>query len=196
MRLGQIDSFPFVEAPDAKFINDGYRTLQELAALDSKRKLTTLGKRLSRLPVDPSLGRMLLAADNEGCVSEMLTIVSALSVQDPRERPFEKRAAADEMHAEFNDEKSDFMAWLNLWAFLGVQKERLSNSQFRKMCKQRFISPLRVIEWMDVRVQLQRLCKELNIKLNTDEAAYENIHRALLTGLLANVAVKSDRALG
>jgi ATP-dependent helicase HrpA len=193
MRLGQIDSFPFVEAPDAKFINDGYRTLQELAALDNKRKLTPLGKRLSRLPVDPRLGRMLLAAENEGCVSEMLIIVSALSVQDPRERPFEKRAAADEMHAEFNDEKSDFMAWLNVWAFLSVQKERLSNSQFRKMCKQRFISPLRVIEWMDVRVQLQRLCKELKIKLNTEDAAYENIHRALLTGLLANVAVKSDK---
>jgi len=193
MRLGSIDSFPFVEAPDGKFINDGYRTLQELAAIDDKRKLTSLGKRLARLPVDPRLGRMLLAAADEGCVTEMLIIVSALSVQDPRERPFEKRAAADEMHAEFNDEKSDFMAWLGLWSFVTVQKERLSNSQFRKMCKQRFISPLRVIEWMDVRSQLFRMTKELKLSLNSSEAPYENVHRALLTGLLANVAVKSDK---
>ena len=193
MRLGDIDSFPFVEAPDSKFINDGYRTLQELAAINDKRKLTRLGQRLARLPVDPRLGRMLLAAADEGCVAEMLIIVSALSVQDPRERPFEKRAAADEMHGEFNDEKSDFIAWLNLWAFVTVQKERLSNSQFRKMCRQRFISALRVMEWMDVRVQLQRLCKELKLTLNTTEAPYENVHRALLTGLLANVAVKTDK---
>jgi len=106
---------------------------------------------------------MLIAAADEGCVSEILIIVSALSVQDPRERPFEKRAAADEMHAEFNHEKSDFMAWLAMWSFVTVQKERLSNSQFRKMCRQRYISALRVLEWMDVRVQLQRLCKELKL---------------------------------
>jgi len=193
MRLGDINTFPFVEAPDSKFINDGYRTLQELAAIDGARKLTKLGRRLARLPVDPRLGRMLLAASDESCVSEMLIIVSALSVQDPRERPFEKRAAADEMHAEFNDEKSDFMAWLNLWAFLNVQKDRLSNSQFRKMCRQRYISAVRVLEWMDVRVQLQRLCKELKLSVNTNEAPYENVHRALLSGLLANVAVKSDK---
>ena len=193
MRLGDINTFPFVESPDSKFINDGYRTLQELAAIDEKRALTQLGRRLAKLPVDPRLGRMLLAAADEACVSEMLIIVSALSVQDPRERPFDKRAAADEMHGEFNDEKSDFVAWLNLWAFLTVQKERLSNSQFRKMCRQRFISALRVMEWMDVRVQLQRLCKELKLKQNTTEAPYENVHRALLSGLLANVAVKSDK---
>jgi len=193
MRLGEIDSFPFVEAPDGKFINDGYRTLQELAAIDDKRKLTKLGQRLARLPVDPRLGRMLLAAADEGCVSEMLIIVSALSVQDPRERPFEKRAAADELHAEFNHEKSDFMAWLALWSFLEVQKARLSNSQFRKMCRRRYISALRVLEWMDVRVQLKRLCKELKLVENTTEAPYDNIHRALLTGLLANVGVKTDK---
>jgi len=193
MRLGDIDSFPFVESPDPKFINDGYRTLQELAAINSARKLTKLGRRLARLPLDPRLGRMLLAAADEGCVSEMLIIVSALSVQDPRERPFDKRAAADEMHAEFNHEKSDFMAWIALWSFVSVQKERLSNSQFRKMCRQRFVSALRVLEWMDVRVQLQRLCKELKLVQNTSEAPYDNIHRALLTGLLANVAVKTDK---
>lgn len=193
MKLGKIDDFPFVEAPESKFINDGYRTLQELAALDEKRQLTPLGKRLARLPIDPRLGRMLLASADEGCVSEVLTIVSALSIQDPRERPFDKRQAADEQHAEFNTETSDFAAWLNLWNFVQVQKGNLSNSQFRKMCKQRFLSALRIIEWMDVRKQLERLCKELDLKQSSSEAPLDNVHRALLSGLLANVAIKTDK---
>lgn len=193
MRLGRIDDFPFVEAPESKFINDGYRTLQELAALDEKRQLTPLGRRLARLPIDPRLGRMLLASADEGCVSEVLTIVSALSVQDPRDRPFDKRQAADEQHAEFNTQTSDFQAWLNLWNFIQVQKENLSNSQFRKMCRQRYLSALRIMEWMDVRRQLERLCKELNMKQSSAEANEENVHRALLAGLLANVAVKTDK---
>lgn len=193
MKLGSIDDFPFVQSPEAKFINDGYRTLQELAALDAKRQLTPLGKRLARLPIDPRLGRMLLASADEGCVKEVLTIVSALSVQDPRERPFEKRQAADELHAEFHHESSDFMAWLNLWNFVTVQKEQLSNSQFRKMCRQRFISALRVIEWMDIRRQLQQLCRELKLPLASGDAEPDNVHRALLAGLLANVAVKTDK---
>ena len=192
MQLGQINDFPFVEKPDAKFINDGYRNLQELGALDNDRALTPLGKQLARLPVDPRLGRMVLAARDEGCVSEILTIVSALSVQDPRERPFDKRQASDEMHAEFNHEKSDFMAWLNLWSFIAVQRKRLSRSQFRKMCKQRFLAYMRVIEWLDVREQLQKQCRELKLVEQDIEAPYENVHRALLTGLLANVAVKSE----
>ncbi|MEE9335030.1 MAG: ATP-dependent RNA helicase HrpA [Granulosicoccaceae bacterium] len=192
MQLGEINDFPFVEKPDAKFINDGYRNLQELGALDNDRVLTPLGRQLARLPVDPRLGRMVLAARNEGCVNEMLTIVSALSVQDPRERPFDKRQAADEVHAEFNHEKSDFMAWLHLWSFIAVQRKRLSRSQFRKMCKQRFLSFMRVIEWLDVREQLQKQCRELKLVEQDTEAPYESIHRALLTGLLANVAVKSE----
>ena len=193
MKLGSIDDFPFVESPEPKFINDGYRTLQELAALNDKRQLTPLGERLARLPIDPRLGRMLLAAADEGAVNDVLTIVSALSVQDPRDRPFDKRQAADELHAEFNHESSDFLAWLNLWNFVTVQKEALSNSQFRKMCKQRFLSALRIIEWMDVRRQLERLCKELKLPLSSSEAKPENIHRALLAGLLANVAVRTEK---
>ena len=193
MKLGSIDDFPFVEAPEPKFINDGYRTLQELAALNDKRQLTPLGKRLARLPIDPRLGRMLLAAADEGAVNDVLTIVSALSVQDPRDRPFDKRQAADELHAEFNHESSDFLAWLNLWNFVTVQKEALTNSQFRKMCKQRFLSALRIIEWIDVRRQLERLCKELKLPLSSSEAKPENIHRALLAGLLANVAVRTEK---
>jgi len=193
MRLGDIDSFPFVEAPESRFINDGYRSLQELAAIDADRALTSLGRRLARLPIDPRLGRMLLAAADEGCVNEVLTIVSALSVQDPRDRPFDKRQAADEVHAEFQQEQSDFLAWLNLWQFVSVQKKDLSNSQFRKMCKQRFLSPMRIMEWMEVRQQLHRLCRDLKLRINTTDAAADNIHRALLAGLLANVAIKTDK---
>ncbi len=193
MKLGGIDSFPFVQSPESKYINDGYRTLQELAALDENRQLTELGKRLARLPIDPRLGRMLLASADEGCVKEVLIIVSALSVQDPRERPFDKRQAADELHAEFHHETSDFMTLLNLWNFIVVQKEQLSNSQFRKMCRQRFLSALRIIEWMDVRRQLQQLCRELNLPQSTGEASEDNVHRALLSGLLANVAIKKDK---
>ena len=193
MKLGRIDDFPFVEAPEGKFVNDGYRTLQELAALDERRELTPLGRRLARLPVDPRLGRMLLAAADEGCVADVLTIVSALSVQDPRERPFDKRQAADELHAEFHDETSDFLAWLNLWNFVTVQKANLSGSRFRKMCRQRFLSTIRVLEWMDVRRQLERLAKELELPITTSEAEPDNVHRALLTGLLANVATKTDK---
>lgn len=193
MKLGKIDDFPFVEAPESKFVNDGYRTLQELAALDGKRQLTPIGSRLSRLPIDPRLGRMLLAAADEGSVNEVLTIVSALSIQDPRERPFDKRQAADELHAEFNHESSDLLTWLNLWNFVQVQKSNLSGSRFRKMCRQRYLSAIRILEWMDVRRQLERLCKELKLPISTTEAAEDNTHRALLSGLLANVAVKTDK---
>ncbi len=193
MSLGAIDSFPFVEAPQPRFINDGYRTLQELAALDNARELTPLGERLSRLPIDPRLGRMVLAAVDEGALNEVLTIVSALSVQDPRERPFNKQQAADELHAEFHHERSDFLTWLNLWNFINVQKDALSNSKFRKMCKQRFLAPMRVLEWMDVRRQLERLVNELKLKQNTTPADEDKVHRALLTGLLANVATRTDK---
>jgi ATP-dependent helicase HrpA len=193
MDLGAIDTFPFVEAPEPRFVNDGYRTLQELAALDIARELTPLGKRLARLPIDPRLGRMVLAAVDEGALDEVLTIVSALSVQDPRDRPFDKRQAADELHAEFNHERSDFLTWLNLWSFVTVQKEALSNSRFRKMCKQRFLAPMRILEWMDVRRQLVLLVRELKLVVNTTPAEEDNIHRALLTGLLANVATRTDK---
>ncbi len=193
MRLGDIDAFPFVEPPERRFVNDGYRTLQELNALDDARELTELGARLARLPIDPRLGRMLLAAADEGCVNEVLTIVSALSVQDPRERPHEAREKADALHAEFNDESSDFAAWLNLWAFLTVQRDALSHSKFRKMCKERYLNAIRTLEWMDVRRQLAQLAKELKLPVSSTEAPAERVHRALLTGLLANVAVKTDK---
>lgn len=193
MRLGHVENFPFVEAPEAKFINDGYRLLHELGAVSESRKLLPLGRSLSRLPIDPRFARMLFASKEEGCVEQILTIVSALSVQDPRERPMEKQQAADEMHAEFSDSASDFLSWINLWEFLNVQSERLSSNQFRKMCRQRFLSWLRIREWRDVRKQLRQQLQESGFPLNNSEPAYENIHRALLTGLLGNIAVKDDQ---
>lgn len=192
-RLGQMEDFPFVQSPDTRLITDGYQLLLELGAVDTKRKLTALGRKLARLPIDPRLARMLLQAEQEGSVAEVLTIVSALSVQDPRERPMSKQQAADELHAEFNDAKSDFMALLNLWEFCRVQNDRLSNSQFRKMCGQRFINYMRVREWRDIRHQLQQVLRELKISENTTESKYDAIHRALLAGLLGNVAIKDDR---
>jgi len=214
MRLGRIEDFPLIDPPESKFVNDGYRTLQELGALDSKRKLCAIGSRLARLPIDPRLARMLIEADREGCVDAVLTIVAALSVQDPRDRPFDHRQLADELHAEFNHERSDFLSWLALWQFVQVQKKALSNSKFRKMCKQRFLSPIRLFEWMEVRRQLMTLCRSMKIRTGqgddgletltalpgakdvesktNDTTLYDKIHRALLSGLLVNVAVKTD----
>ncbi len=192
-RLGKMETFPFVEAPDSRLITDGYQLLIELGAVTDKRKVTPLGRKLARLPIDPRLARMLIEAQKEGSVAEVLTVVSALSVQDPRERPMNKQQAADELHAEFNDAKSDFLALLNLWAFCQVQSERLSNNQFRKMCKQRFLSHLRFREWRDIRRQLQQVLKELKISENTTDASYDSIHRALLAGLLGNIALKDEK---
>ena len=192
-KLGRVEDFPFVQSPEGRLINDGYRLLHELGAVDAKMKLTKLGRQLARFPVDPRFARMLIAAKHESCVSEVLTIVSALSVQDPRERPLNKQKAADELHAEFNHEQSDFLAIVNMWEFCRVQSERLSSNQFRKMCKQRFLSYMRVREWRDIRRQLQQTIKTIDGKENTTEAKYDNIHRSLLTGLLGNIAIKEER---
>jgi ATP-dependent helicase HrpA len=194
-RLGQVEDFPFVEAPDSRLINDGYRLLVELGAVDTRNRLTKLGRTIARLPIDPRLARILIEAKQEGCINEALSIVSALSIQDPRERPMAKQAAADELHSEFNHEKSDFLALVNMWEFCRVQSERLSGNQFRKMCKQRFLSYLRVREWRDIRRQLQQIMREQGGVENTTEASYDKVHRALLTGLLGNVAIKEDRNL-
>ena len=172
-KLGRVEDFPFVQSPEGRLINDGYRLLHELGAVDAKMKLTKLGRQLARFPVDPRFARMLIAAKHESCVSEVLTIVSALSVQDPRERPLNKQKAADELHAEFNHEQSDFLAIVNMWEFCRVQSERLSSNQFRKMCKQRFLSYMRVREWRDIRRQLQQTIKTIDGKENTTEAKYD-----------------------
>lgn len=193
LKLGDIDRFPFVEAPEGRMIADGYKLLEELGALDARRRLTQTGRQLARLPVDPRLGRMVLAARQEDCLSEVLVIASALSVQDPRERPHDKQQAADERHAQFRDKDSDFISYLNLWRAYHEQAQRLSNNKLRKWCKAQFISYLRMREWQDVYVQLKRLAMEQGGRLNEQAGDYDRIHRALLTGLLGNVANKHDK---
>jgi ATP-dependent helicase HrpA len=158
--FGEIEAFPFVEPPDSRLISDGYRLLGELGAVDGKRQVTPLGRQLARLPVDPRIGRMLLAAASDGCLREVLVIASALAVQDPRDRPVEKQQAADEAHAMFQHEDSDFLTFWNLWQFLEEKRSHLSRNQFRKLCQKHFLSWSRVTEWHDTHQQLRGLLHE------------------------------------
>ncbi len=191
LRLGDIDRFPFVESPDRKMISDGYKLLEELGAVQNQR-LTDVGRQLARLPVDPRVARMVFAAQQEGSLAEVLVIASALSVQEPRERPHEKQQAADEKHKQFADKESDFVAYVNLWNAFHEQQQHLSNNKLRKWCKDNFISYLRVREWHDVYVQLKSLVKEQGWTLNDQPAGYMEIHKALLAGLLGNIANRSE----
>ncbi len=193
LRLADIDAFPFVEAPEGKMIGDGYKLLEELGAVDSQRRLTKTGQELARLPLDPRVARMVLAAKDESCLSEVMIIASALSVQEPRERPHDKQQAADEKHKQFADEQSDFLAYLNLWRAYHEQSHHLSNNKLRKWCKENYISYLRMREWHDVQVQLKSMVSELGWRPNQQTADYDAIHRALLAGLLGNVANKTDK---
>jgi len=190
--FGAIEEFPFLDPPDSRLISDGYRTLEELAALDGEGNLTPLGRQLARLPVDPRIGRMLLAAADHHCLSEVLVIAAALSVQDPRERPLDKQQAADEIHATFNHEDSDFLAFLNLWRFLEQQRRHLTKNKFRKLCQLHFLSWNRVQEWHDIHTQLRAQLHEMGLNENQSEGSFEEIHRALLTGLLSNVGFKDE----
>ncbi|AFV00823.1 ATP-dependent RNA helicase HrpA [Simiduia agarivorans] len=192
LRMGHIEDFPFVDAPDSRLINDGVKLLQELQAINEKREMTALGRQLARLPVDPTLGRMLLAADKLQSLEEVLIVVSALAVQDPRERPADKQQAADEKHRRFKDDDSDFSAWINLWRYIETQRQDLSSSQFAKLCKREFLSWLRIKEWRDIHLQLRLALKDLKLGFNKAEASREAIHRALLPGLLNNLGFKAE----
>ncbi len=191
--FGDIEDFPFLDPPDAKLISDGYRTLEELAALDNAGNLTPLGKQLARLPLDPRIGRMLLASAEHHCLTEMLIVAAALSVQDPRERPMDKQQAADEIHATFAHEDSDFLAFLNLWSFLEKQRNHLSKIKYIKLCQRHFLSWSRVQEWHDIHTQLRLSMHEMGFKENQAEGSFEEIHQALLTGLLSNIGFKDER---
>ena len=195
LKLGDVTEFPFIEAPSSRLITDGYQLLQELGAVDSNRRITELGTQLARLPLDPRVGRMILAAKKEGALREILIIASALSIQDPRERPMDKREAADQAHAKFSDEKSDFMAFLKLWAFYDdALKTKKSNKELLGKCHQNFLSFLRLKEWRELHGQLLEIADELQLKLNEQDAGYEQIHRALLAGLLGNIGFKDGEA--
>ncbi|MEN8260043.1 MAG: ATP-dependent RNA helicase HrpA, partial [Pseudomonadota bacterium] len=193
--LADIAAFPFVEPPDGRMIRDGIKVLHEIGALDAESKLTQLGRRLAQLPIDPRLGRMLLAAGKENCVSEVAIIVAALSSQDPRERPPESAQAADEKHARFKAENSDFLSYLNLWRDFEEQKKHLSNAKLRKYCRDMFLSYVRMREWHDIHAQLMQVIKgDLKIKPNLVPADYGEIHRALLTGLLSNIGFRHEQS--
>ncbi len=192
LRLGHIDDFPFVEPPEDRLISDGYKLLFELGAIDSRHKITKIGKHLGHFPIDPKLARMLLQAKNENALREVLVIVSALATQDPRERPLDKQQAADEKHAAFTDKASDFIFYINLWEAYHAEKKALSGNQLRKWCKKNFISWMRMREWLDTCKQIKQMLSKLKLTLNTTAASYEQIHRSLLIGLLANIGIKDE----
>ncbi len=185
--LGDVEAFPFLDPPDRSFINDGYRLLFELGAVDDMRRLTRLGKEMARLSIDPRLARMILQAREEGCLKEILIIVCALEIQDPRERPLDAQQKADESHKEFADDSSDFRSLLKLWAFYTEQKKHLSNNKLRKLCHQRFLAARRMQEWRELHLQISHQVKEMGMRPNTTEAADEAISRALLSGLVSHV---------
>ncbi|CAK0753754.1 ATP-dependent RNA helicase HrpA [Gammaproteobacteria bacterium] len=188
--LGEPEDFPFIEPPQPRSITEGYQTLQELQALDAARALTDLGHQLARLPVDPRLGRMVLAASKENALEEVLTIAAALAIQDPRERPLQARDNADEKHRRFHDEHSDFVAWLKLWNFYAkAQVDQPAKNALRRFCHDQFLSYNRMQEWADLRSQLADIATELKFTLNATPASYEALHRALLTGLLSRVGM-------
>ncbi len=191
LRLGDIGEFPFINPPDPRMVRDGFKLLEELGAVTGVGNLTTTGKKMARLPVDPRLGRMVLAASQGGCLEEMLVIASALAVQDPRERPADKQQQSDQMHTRFKHEKSDFMAWLSLWKYYEEQRQTLSQNQLRKLCKKEFLSFMRMREWRDIHYQLTIACRAQKLRPHAQLATEENydaIHIALLAGLLSHIA--------
>ena len=193
LRLGAIEAFPFLEAPDQRYINDGYKLLEELGAMDKSRSLTVIGKQLAKLPIDPRIGRMLVAAQKYHCLSEALVITSALSCQDPRERPMDAQQKADEKHQAFMDERSDFVFFLNLWNTYQETRKHLSNNKLRKYCHENFLSYLRMKEWRDIYKQLHTLVTETGWRENTEPAEYSQLHKAILSGLISNIGFKSDK---
>jgi ATP-dependent helicase HrpA len=195
LRLGDVTEFPFIEAPSSRLIADGYLLLQELGAVDAQRQITETGLQLAKLPLDPRVGRMILAAKREHCLREILIIASVLSIQDPRERPMDKREAADNAHAKFAGEGSDFMSYLKLWDFFDhALKTKKSNKDLLNQCHSNFLSFLRLKEWRELHGQLLDIVSEMDFKLNEKEANFEQIHKALLAGLLGNIGFKDGES--
>lgn len=201
LKLDDIENFPFVDAPTGRAIADGYQTLQELGALDlddtqhAGNRLTVVGRVLAKLPLDPRVGRMLLAARDQQCLNEMLIIASALAVQDPRDRPMQFREAAQQAHAQFNDKQSEFLGWLKLWAWYHEQiAHKASQRKLAALLRKHFLSVARLREWHDVHGQLAALVGEQGWRVNQTPATYEQVHSALLSGLLGHIGLRSDEA--
>ncbi|MNR77800.1 ATP-dependent RNA helicase HrpB [compost metagenome] len=193
LHLTDVETFPFIEPPLGRAIADGYQLLQELGAVDDENKLTRLGRELAKLPLDPRVGRMILAAKDNVCLTEVLIIAAALSVQDPRDRPMEAQAAADNAHKKFADEKSEFSSYLKIWKwFEDAIAHKKSNRLLQEECRANFLSQLRLREWRDVHTQLLTIVREQGWRLNEAPATYEQLHTALLTGLLGNIGFKAE----
>ena len=190
--LGDIYRFPFIDPPEHKAIKDAVRLLEELQAIASG-KLTPLGRKMARMPVDPRLAAMLLASGEQGCLTQMLVIVSALAVQDVRERPIEKAQAADTAHEMFVDEQSDFLTYLNLWRWIEQQRAELTNSRWQTALRKRFINPMRVREWREIYRQLKSVCTELGLKANSNPANFQQIHESILVGSLSQIGRFEER---
>ena len=191
MGLGDVEDFPFIDAPAPRMIRDAYQLLFELGALDRQRNVTPLGRRLSRLPLDVRLGRVMLEGERQGCLEDTLVVAAGLSIQDPRERPLEAQAAADEMHERFADERSDFVSLLKLWAHLKASRRSLSGNQFRKLCRREFLAWQRVLEWFDLVQQLRDIAREERMPLKGGHGSPEALHKAILSGLLSHVGQKN-----
>jgi len=193
LHLSDIEAFPFLEPPPGRAIADGYQLLNELGAVDDENALTQLGRELARLPLDPRVGRMILAARDNGALREMLVIAAALSVQDPRDRPLEAQEAADTAHKKFADERSEFLSYLNIWKwFAEAVEHKKTNRQLIDACRGHFLSHLRLREWRDVHTQLLTVVREQGWRLSETDATYEQIHWSLLAGLLGNIGLKSE----
>ena len=192
LRLGAIDAFPFIEPPDGKAISDGFNLLQELSAVNRENQLTPLGRQLARLPVDPRLGRMLLEGARLGSLQEVLIVASALSVQDPRERPPERQQAADQAHAQWKDPDSDFAALVNLWRGFEEQRQALTANPLRNWCRKQFLNYLRLREWRDAHRQLGLICRDLQLAVNKEPADFPRLHKAILSGLLSQIGQKTE----
>ena len=197
--LGDVAAFPFVEPPDTRAVQAGVQLLEEIGALTQAKgerrrtgrpRLTAVGKQLAQLPVDPRLGRMLIEADRLGCLREVIVVTAALSMQDPRERPTDEQELADQKHRRFHDPTSDFAGILGLWRYLKEQQAELSSSAFRRMCKRDYLNYLRVREWQDLDAQLREVAKQLGLSLNSSPAAADEIHKALLAGLLSHIGLR------
>ena len=193
LRLTDVETFPFIEAPQGRAIADGYQLLQEVGAVDDTNELTPLGRKLAKLPLDPRVGRMILAALDNGCLTEMLIVASALSTQDPRDRPIEYQQQADEKHKKFADERSEFLSYLKIWAwFEDAIEHKKTNRQLQENCRANFLSQVRLREWRDVHSQLLTIVREQGWRLNESPATYEQLHISLLTGLLGNIGFKAE----
>jgi ATP-dependent helicase HrpA len=191
--LGKVDDFPFVQPPDSRSINDGFKLLEELGAIDNKlgrQGLTHQGRQLARLPVDPRYARMVIEANKQNCLSEVLIIAAGLSIQDPKERPQDKKQQADQMHEDFTNKESDFLGFFQLWQTFKEQQQTLSSSQLRNWCKKHFINFMRMREWQDIVSQLKKSVAELGFGISSQQAEYQAIHQAIASGLLSHLGNK------